>query len=403
MKFKYRAITKDGITQEGIIEASTENEAIKTLHLRDLTIVSCRSLENIPIYQKEVTIFERITSKDLVVFFRELATLIEGKVVITEALKSLIKQTRKQKLRAVISQIAQEVESGVAFSKAMAKFRYLFPEFYISLIRSAEISGTLERTLVYIADYEEKKYETVSKIKGALQYPLFVIGMTIIVGIVVMIFVIPQLTSILLEAGAELPLATKILIWSSNFLRHFWWILIGGIIAFIVSFIYFYKKNIDFKRFIDKFLLKIPVFGEIIKEFYLERISDNLSTLLKGGITILKSLEVSADVTGNQVFKEILLEAQEQIKAGKSISSVLQTHLEIPPMFVELVRVGETSGSLDEVLAKVSKFYSKEVENVVQNITKLIEPFLVVIIGGGVAIMIMAVLLPIYNLTQAIK
>ncbi len=403
MKFKYRAITKDGINQEGIIEAPNENEAIKTLHLRDLTVISCRSFEDIPLHQKEITLFERITSKDLVIFFRELATLIEGKVVITEALKSLIKQTKKKKLRDVVSQIAQDLEGGLAFSKALGKFKDLFPEFYISLVRSAEISGTLERTLIYIADYEEKKYETISKIKGALQYPIFVIGMTVVVGIVVMISVIPQLTSILLEAGAELPLATKILIWASNFLRRFWWLLVLGVIVFIAGFIYLYKNNIDFKRIIDKFLLKIPMFGEIIKEFYLERISDNLSTLLKGGITILKSLEVSADVTGNQIFKEILIESQEQIKAGKSISSVLQLHPEIPPMFVELVRVGETSGSLDEVLAKISKFYGKEVENVVQNITKLIEPFLVVIIGGGVAVMIMAVLLPIYNLAQAIK
>lgn len=403
MKFKYRAITKDGIDQEGVVEASSENEAIKTLHLRNLTVISLRNLEDIPIHQREITIFERISSKDLVVFFRELATLIEGKVVITEALKSLIKQTKKKKLRGIISQIAEDVEGGIAFSKALAKFKELFPEFYISLVRSAEISGNLERTLIYIADYEEKKYETISKIKGALQYPVFVIGMTMVVGIIVMIFVIPQLTSILLEAGAELPLATKILIWTSSFLRRFWWLLILGIIAFIVGFIYFYKNNIDFKRLVDRLILKIPMFGEIIKEFYLERISDNLSTLLKGGITIIKSLEVSADVTGNQIFREILIESQEQIKAGKSISSVLQIHPEIPPMFVELVRVGETSGSLDEVLAKISKFYGKEVENVVQNITKLIEPFLVVIIGGGVAVMIMAVLLPIYNLAQAIK
>lgn len=403
MKFKYRAITKDGIDQEGVVEASSENEAIKTLHLRNLTVISLRNLEDIPIHQREITIFERISSKDLVVFFRELATLIEGKVVITEALKSLIKQTKKKKLRGIISQIAEDVEGGIAFSKALAKFKELFPEFYISLVRSAEISGNLERTLIYIADYEEKKYETISKIKGALQYPVFVIGMTMVVGIIVMIFVIPQLTSILLEAGAELPLATKILIWTSSFLRRFWWLLILGIIAFIVGFIYFYKNNIDFKRLVDRLMLKIPMFGEIIKEFYLERISDNLSTLLKGGITIIKSLEVSADVTGNQIFREILIESQEQIKAGKSISSVLQIHPEIPPMFVELVRVGETSGSLDEVLAKISKFYGKEVENVVQNITKLIEPFLVVIIGGGVAVMIMAVLLPIYNLAQAIK
>lgn len=403
MKFKYKAITKDGINQEGFIEAEGENEAIKSLHLRDLTILSCKSYAEIPAYQKEITIFQRITPKDLVVFFRELATLIEGKVVITEALKSLVKQTGNAKLKFVISEIAQEVESGVSLSKAMGRFSDLFPEFYTSLVRSAEISGSLEQTLVYIADYEEKKYDTISKIKGALSYPIFVVGMTLVVGVIVMMFVIPNITSILIEANAQLPLSTKILIATSDFLKRFWWLVLIILGGSVFAFGYSYKKYTIFKREVDRWILKLPVFGLIIKEFYLERISGNLSTLLKGGITILRSLEVTSKVTGNQIYKEILIEAQEEIKAGKSMSSVFRIHPEMPPMFIELIKVGETSGSLDEVLSKVSKFYAKEVDNVVENIAKLIEPFLVVVIGVGVAVMIMAVLMPIYNLAQAIK
>lgn len=403
MKFKYKAITKEGVNQEGIVEASSEQEAVDILHQRNLTIISVKSVEEIPVFQKEITIFERIRPRDLVVFFRELATLIEGKVPITEALKSLVVQTQNRKLKNIISEIAQEVESGVSLSKAMLKYKDVFSEFYISLIKSAEISGTLDKTLTYIADYEEKRYETISKIKGALSYPAFVVGFTFIIGILVMIYVVPNITSILIESGAKLPLATRILIATSNFLREFWWALLIVLVASIGGFIYFYKNSIEFKKKIDKIFLKIPVFGKVLQEFYLERISDNLSTLLRGGISILRSLEVTSQVVANQIFREILLEAKEDIKGGKSMSSVLMRHPEIPLMFVELVKVGETSGSLDEVLGKMAVFYRKEVERVMENATKMIEPILVVAIGAGVAIMIAAVILPIYNLAQAIK
>lgn len=398
MKFNYQARTKDGRLQEGIVEAAARDEAVKTLHDHDLVILELKA-DDASLLNKNISFFQRIKQKDVVVFSRELAVLVEGKVPIVEALKSLAHQTTNPMMRQVVSQLAKDVEGGMSLARAFGKHTKVFSEFYINLLRSAEVSGTLEQSLLYLADYEEKRLETVSKIKGALTYPAFVITASVIVGVLMMIFVVPQITQILVDAGGSLPLPTRILIFTSDLMRNNWAALLITLIAGGAGF-WYYIHTPKGKRVWHRVVLYLPLFGPVFRKFYLERIADNLSTLLKGGISIIKALDTTAKVTGNSIFQDIILEAKEEVKAGKSISSVLEKHQEFPPMFVELTKVGEHSGNLDTILRRLATFYNKEVASVMDNLTKLIEPLLVVVLGLGVALLMSAVLLPIYNLTS---
>lgn len=401
MKFIYRALTKEQIIQQGTVEAQSEAEAIKSLHRYGLTILSLQSQEAANPLQREITFFQRIKARDIVVTLRQLSTLVSGKVPIVEALRSLIRSTKKTKLREILSEISKDVEGGSSLSKALAKHPGVFSDFYVNLIRSSEVSGTLESTLGYIADYEENRYEMLSRIRGAFYYPAFIVSFLIIAGVIFMIFVIPQITQILIEAGGEIPLPTKILIFVSDSFRNLWYVYLVGVIAAYMLIMMFFKRDFGREVF-DRTVLKVPIFGSLVQRFYLARLADNLSTLLKGGISVVNSLDVSSQVIGNRLYRKILLEAKDDIKSGKSISSAFERYPDhIPAMFTELIKVGEMSGNLDETLRKVADFYQREVQAIAEQMPKLIEPVMLVLIAVGVAGMVAAVILPVYNMVSA--
>jgi len=401
MKFRYKAQNSEKIVQEGIVEAETKEEAIKTLQNYSLIVFSLVAEDDIPIYKKRVNIafLNRIKQKDLVVFSRELATLVEGKVSLVEALKSLARQTTNPTFRDILAVVAQDVEGGSSLSKAMSKYPKIFSDFYMNLIRSSEVSGTLEKTLTYLADYEEKRHETTSKVKGAMMYPALLLVFMVIIGIFAMVKIVPQITAMLVEAKVELPMTTKLLIGLSDFLQKFWYIAIIGAGGVGYGFWYWIHTP-QGSNIMGKIVLKIPVFGTILKHFYLNRIADNLKTLLRGGISILRSLEVTASVIGNSVYKDIILETKEEVRGGKNMSSVFMTYKEFPPMFTEMVKVGEKSGNIDNMLDKLASFYKKEVDAVIDNISKLIEPFLIIIMALGVAFLVSSIIIPIYKMSE---
>jgi len=402
MKYRYKAQNTEKIIQEGIIEAETKGEAIKTLQNHGLVVFSLIAEEDVRGFSKEVKIpfLNRIKQKDLVIFSRELATLVEGKVSLVEALKSLARQTSNPNFRDVIAETAQAIEGGSLLSKALGKHPKVFSDFYMNLIQSSEVSGTLEQTLLYLADYEEQKHETVSKIKGAMMYPVFILIFMVAIGVFAMVSIVPKLTDMLLEAEVELPFMTKMIIAISDFLVNYWYVAIIGSVGFVYGFLFWIRSESGGRAW-GKIVLKIPVFGTILKQFYLNRIAENLKTLLRGGISILRSLEVSASIIGNSVYRDIILETREGVRGGKNMSSIFETYKEFPPMFTEMVKVGEKSGSVDNMFEKLAIFYKKEVDNVVENISKLIEPFLIVLIGLGVATLVSAIILPIYKMSEA--
>ncbi len=403
MRFHYRAQNSAKRIQTGIIDAKTKEEAVRTLQGHSLIVLSLVAEKDIPFYKKKLNLpfLNRVKHKDLVVFSRELATLTEGKVSLVEALKSLARQTTNPNFRDIIAVIAQEVEGGASLSKALSKYPKIFSDFYINLIKSAEVSGTLEKTLVYLADYEEDKYDTISKVKGAMMYPIVLIIFMTAIGIFAMVAIVPKITAMLIEGGVELPLTTKLLIALSMFLKKYWYLAIMIFVGTLWSF-WRWIHTPKGSKIWGKILLKIPILGTVLKHFYLNRIAENLKTLLRGGISILKALDVVAGVIGNSVYKDIILETKEEVRGGRNMSSVFETYREFPPMFVEMVEVGEKSGNVDTMFEKLAIFYKKEVDNVVDNVSKLIEPVLIVILGMGVAFLVSSIIIPIYRMSQAI-
>jgi len=400
MKFDYLVRDQKGELQSGTIEASTEAAAINALQERQLVIIRLQSQEKTSFLNKELKFLKRVKPKEVFLFFRELSILIDAGVPLVESLRALHSQVRNEYLKEVILEIINDVDGGMAFSKALAKHPKVFSSFAVNLMKAAEVSGRLQESLVYLADHTEREYYLVSNIRRAMIYPAFVLGAFTVVAVLVLVMVIPQLTSILKEANQELPWSTKVVIWSSDLLRNWGWlfflVLVGGVI-----FGWRYTRTEKGKFWLDKLKLKIPIFGKIFQETYLARLSDSLQALLKGGVSVIQSLGISADVVGSVFLKEILLSIRDEVKIGKGISPSLRKYEVFPPLFSQMVETGEGTGKLDEILERVSKFYSKEVENKVNNLTQLIEPLLIVFLGIGVTILVFSVFMPIYNLAGA--
>lgn len=400
MKFNYLVRNQNGETQSGIIDASNEQIALNALQDRGFIVVKLESTEKGSIFNRKIKFLERVKRKEVFVFFRQLAILVDANVPLVQSLKSLSKQIKNEYFKEIISEIAKDIDGGESFSNALSKHPKVFSNFAINLMKTGEVSGRLQESLIYLADHLENEYYLISKVRGAMIYPFFILGAFLIIGVLVMVMVIPQLTSILLESGQDLPWSTKLVIFLSDFTRSWGWLIfLFGIIFFIIFFRY--KKTPKGKIIWDTFKLKIPVFGKILQKMYLARLSDNLSALIKGGVSVIQSLNVTGEVVGNSVFKAILFQARDEIKVGRTISSSLEQYEVFPPLFTQMIKTGEQTGKLDSILEKLSKFYNKEVENVVNNLSQLIEPVLLIFLGIGVSILVFSVFMPIYSLAGA--
>ncbi len=395
--YNYQARTKVGELRTGTVEAPSREAAINLLLRHDLIITSVKPAASAPVFAKRIKILERVKKKDVVVFSRQLASLVEAKVALLESLKVLIKQTTSGLLKEKILEISQDIEGGSSLSRALAKHPKVFSNFYVNMVRAGEASGNLEKSLSYLADYLEKEYYLMSEIKGAFTYPAFILSVFTVAGIVVMTVVVPQLVGVFEETGQELPFTTKVLIAVSGFMRGYWWLLLGIFLASIVL-AFRFKKSKEGSKVIDRLVLKLPIFGRLLRLTYLTRFADNLSTLIKGGLPITRSLKITADVIGNTVYKDLLYKVAGEVRGGASIASVLKQSKDIPIMVTQMISVGEKTGRLDKILKNISSFYSKEVERIVANLSRLIEPFLILILGGAVAILVASILLPIYDM-----
>ncbi|KKT17207.1 MAG: hypothetical protein UV98_C0015G0007 [Parcubacteria group bacterium GW2011_GWB1_43_6] len=407
MKFQYTARTKEGKLESDIAEAPSLEAAISMLQNQQLVIIEIKpfieaAYLNLNILTKQINnLLNRIKSEDIVLFSKQLAILIQAKVPLVQSLRVLTKQTRNPNFAGIINAVANDVDAGMIFSRALSKYPRVFSNFFIQMTRSGEISGRLEETLTYLSDYINKQYLLNSKVKGAMIYPAFILGAFVIVGVVMLIFVIPNITLILVESGQKLPLVTRILIGTSDFTKKWGWIvfiILGAMIYFIRASI---KKSPEWRYAYDGLKLRFPIFGELLKKIYLARFSETLSTLSSAGIAISQSLEITADVVGNSVYKRIILEADEAVRKGSNISMVFARYPEILPMVTQMISIGEQTGKLDSILKQISAFFTEEVNRAFDNIVNLIEPILIVVLGVGVGILVAAILLPIYNLVNA--
>ena len=399
MKFKYKAITASGIEQIGKVNAVSKKKAIELLQRHNLVIVYIRPIKEFVSLNKLIPLFNRVSSKKIVMFSKELSILLMAGIPLVEALKIQHDQEENDYFREQLFIIANMVDDGSSFSSALSRFPNIFSSFYINIIKSGEASGAMQKSLMHLANYIEEQYLLTSKVKNALMYPGVIIGGFIVVGSVMMAFVIPQLTSIFEENEQELPLPTKILIMVSDFMKDNFILLIIAAIVLIYG-IKKYVATQEGRENFDKLIFKIPKFNIIFQKFYVARFAENLSMLIKSGVPIISALKISGDVVGNEVYRKIIYSSIDEVKIGGSVAYAFERSDQLPPLVPRMIRIGEKTGKLDTVLKDISEFYTKEVNIAVDGLMALIEPILIFILGAGVGILVAAILMPIYQMTE---
>ncbi len=402
MRFKYKGKNREGVWQKGIVETISRHSAEKLLSSYGLTEVELKEIKPNSLQEILYKMLNGVSPKEFVIFSRQLAILIDSNVPLLSALNSIVEQTENSFFALKLKSIMFDVDAGMSLSEALSKHRDIFSDFYISMIRAGEVSGTLQKTLNKLADNIEKNYELTSALKGAMYYPAFVLSAMVAVGALMMVTVIPKLLEILTETNQTLPLQTRLLIWTSNFMVHYWWAALLAVVT-LVALVTYYLKTPSGRRQFDQIVIKLPIVGRILRNIYVARFAENLETLLESGLPIRLSLDITADVIGNSVFRDIVKQAAEEIKKGGNLSEVLGRYEEIPPVMVQMVEVGEHTGRISFSLGKISEFYTKEVDRMVQNFSTLIEPVLMVFLAIGVGILVSAILLPIYQVAMSIK
>ncbi len=398
MQFYYKARDKNGEIQTGEVDASSKEAAFLVVQSYELTVISLVE-KKVPFYKKDFAAFDRVSPKDVVMVSRQLAVMVESKIPIVESLQTLSRQIEQKTLKEKILTIADKVEGGMPLSKSLAAFPDIFSEFYISMVKSGEASGKLSETLTYLADHLEREYEFRQKLIGAMFYPAFI--MVIFIGILLFLFVVimPELTVILTDAGGDIPLITQIVIGISDFLVESGWFVVLGFYSVTVFGIKYFTTE-QGREVLDEFILKIPVFKDFFAKTYIIRFSESLSTLITAGLPIVKSLEITGDIVQNKVYKDAIMKVAESVEQGKQMSEAMKKYPHIfSPILIQMTIVGERSGRLGSALMNVVRFFRAELERTLEKYISMIEPFLIIALGGMVGGLVGSVLIPIYNIS----
>ncbi len=397
-RYNYKAKDKDGRLVTGEVEASSVNDAAKLIRGKGFYVISVVPKIDSP-FALVRRIRERITPSDVATFTRQLSTMINAGLPITEALLILRSQS-KGSMQKIVAQILADVEAGESFSASLSRHNKIFSPTYIALVKSGEVGGVMDAVLLRLADNLEKQAEFGSKVKGALIYPAIIIIGMLVVSLIMMIFVIPRLTSLYAEFDATLPLPTRILIGISNFTINYWFIVLALIIGGIYIF-NLYKATKDGRKKIDELSFKVPVFGELQKQVILTELTRTLALMVGSGVPILEALNITSGVVGNTVVSDALKDSARQVEKGFPIAFSFARHPDAFPFILsQMVAVGEETGKMDEVLTKVSHIFEVESDEKVKGLTAAIEPLVMILLGLGVGFLVIAVILPIYNLTS---
>lgn len=399
--YKYRVRTEDGRIQAGLVDAANPNQASEALAERGFDVILLEPYQRASQEKGVLSFFNRVKAKDIVIMSRTLSVMVSASVPLVDALKNIAIQTPNPILRQVMADVASEVETGARLSDAFERHPKTFGMFFVNMIRSGETSGQLQQVLEYLADQQEKDYDLTSRIRGAFTYPIFVLTALCIVGFLMITFVVPSLTSILEEAGQELPITTKMLIAVSSFFQHFWILIIVGLILFVIG-IQFFIRTPYGKEFFDLLKLRMPIFGKLFQNIYVVRFSRSLGTLISGGVDQVTALEIVSGIVGNQVWRRLIFETIREVNEGNSITTAFLRSPYVPMLMNQMLAVGEETGRLQEVLDRTSDFFKREVDNLVRNLVTLIEPLVMILLGLAVGVMVSAIMLPLYNMSSAV-
>ena len=397
MKFNYQTRTKKGEIRSGQVEASSREAAASFLQKHGLYVTFLEEAIS-PIYARRIKFFEKISQKDLVLFSRQLAIMFKSKVPLVESLRVLSQQTDNPDFKEKIMKISEEVEGGTALSKALENFPEVFSSFYIAMVKSGEVSGKLSEVLNYLADHLERKYHLTAKTKGALLYPSLIVFVVILVLLLMIFFVIPQLAEVLTTEKEALPWITMFVINSSAFVRDWGWALFIILVLFVAGFLKYYRTDRG-QRFFDREFVKFPLLGPFFKMINVARFAENLSTLISGGLPIAQVLETVGDIISNTAYKEVIFKMRDEVRKGVPISAVLSRNPDLfPPVFIQMVLVGEKTGTLDSTLMNIVDFYQKEIDRMIDNALSILEPVLILVLGLVVAGLMLSILMPLYKM-----
>lgn len=403
MKYNYTARTKEGELQVGSVEAPTKDAAINILVSHALFVLNIEGEGEKPWLKRITDFFNRVKLGELMIFTRQFSTLLESKVSLGDSLRALHKQTRNIILKEVIFEVSADIDAGLSLSQALERHKSYFSDFYLNMVRSAEITGRLDEAMVFLADYLEKESIWRSKIRNALIYPLFIIVLFLVVGIILLTVVFPKLMPIFTESGVKLPIYTQALFFVGNFMVSWWWAVVA-IVAGAIVFLADYAKTIEGQGITSEVLMRLPVLGNLFRKIYTARFAESVGVLLKGGIPIAQAIEISSQNIGNVIYRDVLHNIAEKVRAGEMFSALLaQNEDYFPPLVGQMTAIGESTGRLDEILNKISLFYTREVDDILNNLAELIQPILMVVIGLFVGLLFAAILVPIYNLAQGFK
>lgn len=399
--FFYKAKTNIGKDTQGFVEATDQKQALTVLKEKGLVCYSLSIKDETVFTELSRKFFGKISFNDVVMFTRQLATMINAGLPLTESL-SILKSQGSARLSEIVSQILRDVKEGSSLAESIKKYPAVFSQVYIALVRAGEAAGILDNILNRLADNLENQREFNGKLKNAMIYPVIILlAMTgVIFGM--MLFVIPKLTVLYDEFKADLPATTKGLIALSNFMSHFWWL----ILAVVFGGFYLYRilnMNKEFREKIDNLKFKIPIYGPLYKKIILTEFTRTLGLLVNAGVSIVEALKISSKTANNIVIEKAILDATSQVEKGFTLSSALVQKDVFPQIVPQMISVGEETGEMGEVLAKVSKFFQSEADESVKGLTTAIEPLIMIVLGVGVLFLILAIILPIYNLTSSIK
>ncbi|WP_028841934.1 type II secretion system F family protein [Thermodesulfovibrio yellowstonii] len=393
--FIWKGRTEEGALVTGETEAESEGELL--LSLRKSGIIPRYVKEK---QEKKFLSLGKVSQKDILFFTRQFATLFASGVPVVQAFDALIGQIKNKNFKKILIQMRNDIEKGSSLADSMRRHPRVFSSLFVNMVRAGEEGGMLDKVLQRMADYFEKMIKLKRKIIGAMIYPSLVIAVAILVVAIIMIFVIPTFAKLFAEMGLDLPLPTRITIAMSNFMAKSGIFIFLGIIIFFV-FVKFFRRSENGRKITDSIFLRIPVLGTILLKASLSRFSRTLGTLLGSGVPILNSMEISARASGNKVMEDVVIDMKEDITAGKSLTEVLKSKPEIfPPIFVQMVNVGESTGATDEMLNKVADFYDEEVDNTVANLMSMLEPALIVFLGVTIGFIVVSLYLPIFKLGE---
>lgn len=399
-RFKYQGRMKTG-KKTGTITADSKRDALLKLREQGVRVIEINELPE-TLLTMEISLGNRVKLQDFVIFLRQFSTLLKAGVTVVDSTRILANQTSSKTLKKTLLEVEEDLRSGIALSQAAAKHKKVFTPMFINMVYAGEAGGSLDDTLDRLATYYEKQHRTQQKVRSALTYPIFVGVMAIVVVIFMLVKIVPTFVSILNDYNAKLPAVTRFVLAMSGFLQQFWWLIILLAVGLYVLLV-FMRQNKVSKYYLDYALLKIPVFGKLVQKSIIARMTRTLSSLFSSSVPILQALTIVEKIVENEVMTNVIRQSRDALERGQSMTDPMRRHWVFPPLVTQMIAIGEETGALDGMLAKVADFYEAEVEAATDQMKALIEPFMIVLLAGVVGTIVASIMIPMFEIYNNIQ